>query len=138
VVGGAGADTIVLSVGNDNLVTIAGQSVSVTHDTIDAFDTRHDDFVLDVDVGGVDAAVSSGALSNATFNNDLKHALGTHRLVAGDAVVFTPNHGDLSGHTILVVDANGTAGYQSGDYVFELTNTAHLADLDSGNFGHAG
>jgi len=42
---------------------------------------------------------------------------------------------ELSQHTFLVVDANGAAGYQAAaDYVFELNNPAHLANLSVHDF----
>jgi hypothetical protein len=43
-------------------------------------------------------------------------------------VLFTPDGGNLAGHTFLVVDVNGAAGYQAGqDYVFQLDSGTHLA-----------
>ncbi len=46
-------------------------------------------------------------------------------LGAHQAVLFTPDQGDLKNHVFLIVDANGTAGYQSGhDFVFELQGTS--------------
>ena len=37
-------------------------------------------------------------------------------------MLLTADSGTLSGHTFLVVDVNGTAGYQSGsDYVIDVT-----------------
>ena len=48
-----------------------------------------------------------------------------------DAVLFTPNAGGLAGHTFLIVDANGTAGYQAGaDYVIDVTGI-------TGTLGHS-
>ena len=72
-------------------------------------------------VSAVDAAVTTGALSTATFDSDLAAAVGASQLGAGHAVVFTPNSGTLSGDHFLIVDANGVAGYQAGqDYVIEF------------------
>ncbi|HEY0111669.1 MAG TPA: bluetail domain-containing putative surface protein, partial [Allosphingosinicella sp.] len=64
-----------------------------------------------------------GSLSTASFDSDLEAAMnGT--LDASEAVLFTANSGDLAGRLFLVVDENGTAGYQAGeDYVIELANT---------------
>jgi hypothetical protein len=42
----------------------------------------------------------------------------------GEAVLFKADAGDLAGKLFLIVDENGTAGYQAGqDYVIEMTNT---------------
>jgi hypothetical protein len=53
----------------------------------------------------------------------------------GHAVLFTPDGGTLAGHTFLVVDVNGMAGYQAGeDYVFQLESASNLASLSTSNF----
>ena len=56
----------------------------------------------------------------ASFDADL--ALGVNAVLgAGQAMLFTPDQGDLAGRTFLVVDGNDTAGYQPGqDYVIAL------------------
>lgn len=37
-------------------------------------------------------------------------------------VLFTADSGTLSGHTFMIVDVNGTAGYQAGaDLVVDIT-----------------
>ena len=65
---------------------------------------------------------------SATFNTDLTAAMSGH-LGAHHAILFTPNAGTLSGETFLVVDLNGTAGYQSGhDLVIRMiSSTGTLA-----------
>jgi hypothetical protein len=41
----------------------------------------------------------------------------------------------LSGHTFLVVDENGTAGYQAGaDLVFDVTGASNMGSLAVGDF----
>lgn len=46
-------------------------------------------------------------------------------LTAGHAVFFTPDSGSLAGQLFLVVDGNGTAGYQAGqDFVILLANAS--------------
>lgn len=73
------------------------------------------------------AAVTSGSLSEAKFDDDLSAALGG--LGAGQAVLFAPDAGDYAGGIFLVVDGNGVAGYQEGeDYVFGIAGSS-LADL---------
>jgi len=76
------------------------------------------------------AAVTSGSLSEASFDDDLSAALGG--LGAGQAALFAPDSGDHAGKIFLVVDGNDVAGYQEGeDYVFGI---AGLPPADLG--GH--
>jgi len=77
--------------------------------------------------------VTSGKLSTATFNSDLAADLGATKLGADHAVLFTASKGDLAGDTFLVVDLNGTAGYQAGqDLVIRLTGAT--GTLATANF----
>ncbi len=151
--GGAGADTITLagsSSGNaiaayftggggaDHLTTnaskaefiynAASDSTGANYDTITNFHTGGVDLIkFATAVSAVDATVTSGALSTATFDADLAAAVGASQLGAGHAVVFTPNSGSLSGDAFLVIDANGTAGYQAGqDLVILLDHSSSL------------
>jgi hypothetical protein len=60
-------------------------------------------------------------------------------LHAGDAVLFTASAGSLAGHTFLVVDANGIAGYQAeSDAVVQLQNGVNLSSLSTSNFHDQG
>ncbi len=130
IVGGAGNDVIAGNGNADILTGGSGSDVFVFNDSNDSTGPKYDlitDFNATLDkiqtpdgVNNLDAMVSSGTLSSATFNGDLKVALNGH-LLAGDAIVFKATAGTLSGHSFLVVDANGTAGYQSGDYVIDVT-----------------
>ncbi|HEY1961468.1 MAG TPA: bluetail domain-containing putative surface protein [Rhizomicrobium sp.] len=71
---------------------------------------------------GVDAAIIGGALSTATFDSDLAAAVNSGNLAVQHAVLFTADSGDLSGHTFLIVDENGQAGYQTAaDLVIDVT-----------------
>ena len=57
------------------------------------------------------------------FNSDLSHAADAAHLGKHHAVLFTPDSGDLSGTTFLVIDTNGVAGYQAGaDLVIQLVS----------------
>ena len=57
----------------------------------------------------------------ATLGTTLEGAFGT--LATHQAAVFTATGGDLAGLTFLVVDANGTAGYQaSGDFLIAFAS----------------
>jgi len=122
--GGAGADSFVY--------TAAGQSSGAGYDTLLDFDPSEDRIDLPGAVAGFGATIEGGALSAASFDDDLAAALGADGLGAGRAVLFAPDDGDLAGTIFLIVDGNGEAGYQPGeDYVFALP-AGDLADL-SGN-----
>jgi Ca2+-binding RTX toxin-like protein len=134
--GGGGADMLTGNGGSDTFVyTAVNQSDGFLHDTVSGYDALADKFDLAVTVTGIDSAVTSGALSAASFDTDMAAALGAAHLAAGHAVVFTPTSGDLAGHTYLVVDAHGAAGYAANqDYVIELASSVHLANLATGDF----
>lgn len=153
--GGAGNDTLMGGKGSDVLIGGLGgdflsggpqddiffsrtvtESTSVTYDTIVGFNFKSADvFQLPVAVSGIDAKVSGGSLSLASFDGDLAAAIGSGNLAAQHAVLFTPSSGDLAGDTFLIVDANGTAGYQAGqDFVFLLDSAVNLSKLDSSDF----
>jgi hypothetical protein len=86
-------------------------------------------------VTAIDTAITSGALNTTKFNANLSTALTAARLGAGHAVLFTPDSGNLAGHTFLVVDANGIAGYQANlDFVIQLSNASHLSSLGPSDF----
>ncbi|MEA3061168.1 MAG: large repetitive protein, partial [Sphingomonadales bacterium] len=129
-----GGDTLTGGGGADRFAyTGVSESTGAHYDTITDFHFGQDVIDLPVTVTGLDAAVSHGSLSTATFDADLSAALGASALGAGHAVLFTADQGELSGQTFLVVDANGQAGYQAGeDYVIHLA-LAPPADLS----GHA-
>ena len=142
--GGAGNDTIFGSDGADDLTggggsdtfqyTAVGQSTSTGYDTVHGFDATQDFFDLNVGVTGIDPS-ASGSLSTATFDSDLAAILTGPQYVAGHAVLVTASGGDLSGDQFLVIDANGTPGYQAGhDYVILLSDTVDVADLSASNF----
>ena len=49
--------------------------------------------------------------------------------------MFTPTSGNLAGHAFLIVDGNGTAGYQAGaDLVIELTSATNLSHFALSDF----
>jgi prepilin-type processing-associated H-X9-DG protein len=152
--GGAGRDNLTGGLGNDvftggaDVDTITGNggsdifsydhvsdSTSTGSDVLHGFDTASDTFDLNVTVTGVDAAFAGGALSRSTFDADLAADVNAGRMAAGHAVLFTATTGTLHNHIMLVVDANGVAGYQAGaDFVFDVTDGANLSGLGTGNF----
>ena len=123
-VGGAGADTLTGGPGAD-LYRYRGASESTGpgYDTIDGFVFGTDQ----LDLPGAHDSYGTrpgGALSTATFDDDLTAAM-NGVLNPGQAIFFTPDSGTLAGRIFLVVDDNGTAGYQAGaDFVIELVNTS--------------
>ncbi len=121
--GGAGADHLISTGVHDRFIyDDVSDSTSTVHDTITGFNATADKIDLDVTVTGVDAEVTTGKLSTSTFDANLATAISSAHLAAGHAVLFTPTSGNYSGHTLLIVDANGVAGYQAGqDYVFDVT-----------------
>ncbi|HEY4115392.1 MAG TPA: calcium-binding protein [Rhizomicrobium sp.] len=152
--GGDGKDNITGGAGNDYMAgngqadTLKGgsgvdhfvyydptDSSGPTFDTIVAFNASQDLFALPVDVANLDPEVDGGTLGNGSnFNTDLHNALQGH-LLAGDAIIYKPNAGYYAGHTFLVIDANGSAGYQAnGDYVMDITG--YTGTLALSDFGH--
>ncbi|HTQ13437.1 MAG TPA: calcium-binding protein [Rhizomicrobium sp.] len=130
--GGLGADTIRSS--GQIFYDAATDSTSTTYDKVDCSSAVK--FHLWFAVAAVDPAVSSGALSQATFDSDLAADIGTAQLGAHHAVQFTASSGDLAGDHFLIVDANGTAGYQAGqDLVIQLT-AGVLPTITTSNFEH--
>lgn len=145
--GGKGNDVLSGDAGNDQLIGGSGadtmkytgvsDSTGAGYDLLTAFDFRagHDVFDLPVAVTGIDDKVFSGTLLLATFDTTMEVAVGEDQLAAGHAVLFTPTVGDYNGHTFLIVDANGEAGYQGGeDFVFDLGGAKHLDQLSTADF----
>jgi len=144
--GGAGADTITGGGGADKLNGGAGadafvykavsNSTSTKYDTITGFDATKDKIDMWFGVTGVNTAVTTGALNSGTnFDANLKTAIGSSKLAAHHAVEFTPSSGTLAGRHFLIVDCNGTAGYQAGvDLVIRLVSPSHMSSLALGTF----
>jgi Ca2+-binding RTX toxin-like protein len=135
--GAGGADSLTGGSGKD-ILFYNGQvadSTSLKFDTVIGFDTLQDKFNFGGQVTGVDAAVASGNLSFATFDADLASAVNAGHLNAHHAELFNVTTGDLAGHTFLVVDANGAAGYQAGqDFVIDMQQTANVGSLSLSDF----
>jgi Ca2+-binding RTX toxin-like protein len=127
IIGGLGADKLTGGALSDTFVyTSAAQSTSTHYDKINGFNFSSDIFDIPGAVGtitGINAKVTSGSLSTATFDANLTAAISSGHLGAHHAVLFTPTAGTLSGDTFLVVDLNGMAGYQTGaDLVINMKN----------------
>ncbi len=121
--GGLGHDILTGGAGSDTFVygSVAESNKAVT-DTLVGFDASSDHLGLWFTVTGVDAP----------FNAHKLNALDATHLGANHAVVVTLD----SGHTFLVVDANGVAGYQAGgDLVIAvdgMTGTLDTSDFVTG------
>ena len=140
IIGGAGDDRIYGLGGGDALAGgggsdifiywDAGESSGTNYDTIADFDPIADRIDLPGAVSGFGDTIEGGALSTATFNDDLAAVLGG--LAPSQAVWFAPDTGDLAGQIFLIVDGNGQPGYQEGEDFVIAVEGAPLADL-SGN-----
>ena len=136
ITGGGGADSLTGGAGADTFIyKAASDSTSTKYDTITGFDATSDKIDTWFKVTGVNTALTTGALNSGTnFNANLKTAIGSH-LTAHHAIEFTPNSGSLAGQHFLIVDVNGTAGYQAGsDLVINLVSPTHMTSLAVGTF----
>ena len=137
IIGGNGADVLTGGALSDTFTyTAAAQSTGVHYDTINGFNFSSDKFDIPGGAGvitGINAKVTSGTLSTASFDANLTTAMSDGHLGAHHAVLFTPTTGTLHGQTFLVVDLNGVAGYQSGhDLVIRMNGAA--GTLAAGGF----
>lgn len=135
--GGAGIDHLDTGTGVDKLIyTAVADSTDAKYDTVSNFDfASGSKFDLPVAVSTIASVVNNGALSKATFDTDLAQDIGAAKLAAGAALLFHPDGGTLAGTTFLIVDANGTAGYQAGaDFVICLDHALHPGSLDTTDF----
>jgi hypothetical protein len=136
--GGTGADRLNGGRGADTFTYVAvaeSTGGSFSYDTLGTFNANLDKFDLLAAVAGVNAHITTGALSDVTFNNDLSFAADAAHLSLNHAVLFTPDTGDHAGKTFLIVDRNGAAGYQPTlDFVIEIESGTALASLSTANF----
>jgi len=156
-IGGKGQDWLIGNIGNDRLTggggkdTLEGDggnnlfrydavsdSTSIHYDTVVNFALTRDAFGVQARVTGVDAAVTGGLLDDSgaarIFDQQLAAAVDAAHLAAHHAVLFTPDSGNLAGEIFLIVDQNGTAGYQAGqDLVIHMTGS-DVSQLNAGNF----
>jgi Ca2+-binding RTX toxin-like protein len=132
--GGDGADRLKGGPGDDTFqYKKVLESTSTTHDTIYDFDASADKFDLWFTVSSIAAPITTGLMQSGKFDADLSAALSS--LGSHQAVLFTPDSGNLAGHTFLVVDSNGVPGYQGGkDFVVDLEQPANAASFGMGNF----
>lgn len=117
--GGGGSDTFIYENQSDSRFGI--------RDVISDFNAAADKFQMDAHVTAIDATVS-GSVSTST---DLTNLVSGH-FGASHAMLVNVTGGSLAGHTLLLVDDNGVAGFQStGDYVIDVTGmTGTLTTAD--------
>src|SRR6185503_3680957 len=89
--GGLGGDTQAGGKGGDTFkMGGASDSTGTGFDTVVGFDfDAQDHFDVAGSISGIDGAVSSGALSEGSFDSDLAAAIGAGQLGSGHAVLFT-------------------------------------------------
>jgi Ca2+-binding RTX toxin-like protein len=128
--GGLGADTLDGGKGFDDFIyNDVAESTGANFDTIRNFDINDDEVIVPFDVVDANDPVVTGALSKATFNDDLKAAIGKNQLDIQHLVIFTPDAGDYAGQTFVIFEANGKKGYQSNaDYVIRFDNPNFVED----------
>jgi Ca2+-binding RTX toxin-like protein len=143
-VGGAGDDTLFGARGADILEGGAGADEyglarpggrGVNYDTFIAFDFQVDSIAVAFEVDAINVNVEEGELNVSSFEADLAAAVGNNQMGANNAVLFTPDEGDLAGRIFLIIDQNGNSGYQAGkDHVVELSDAEHLNALGTEDF----
>ncbi len=128
-IGGAGIDRLTGGAGADIFrFESASESTGINYDTLVDFNPGAGDRI-DVPnaIDRIDDR-ATGALNIATFDADLTNAM--RGLGGNEAALFDVTEGDFTGRTFLIVDGNGTAGYQAGqDFVFLLDTVPPPADL---------
>ncbi|HEY1630264.1 MAG TPA: VCBS domain-containing protein [Rhizomicrobium sp.] len=146
IVGGDGNDSISGGNGRDYLTGGAGSDTfnyaSPTESTSTNFDTITDmDFSTDhihlagYFVNAIDAVVTTGTAGPSNFDFHMETSVGAGQLAAHDAVLFTADHGGYAGHTYLVIDLNGAAGYQAGaDLVIDITGATNTGSFSLSTF----
>jgi Ca2+-binding RTX toxin-like protein len=132
--GDAGADTLAGGAGADSFnANEASDSTSTNHDAVTDFDTGSDVFGLTRAVTGIEAAITNGTLSQNHFDDDLESQIGASELGLNHAVLFEVDDGGAyDGHVFLVVNWNGSAGYQANaDLVIDVTGISGALGTDN-------
>jgi hypothetical protein len=127
--GGAAADTLTGKGGADTFIfDSVADSQFTAMDRITDFNAAADHLQFDFAVSAVEAPVSGSASTSADL-----HALVNGHMGVGDAILVNVTGGSLVGSTLLLVDANGTAGFQgAGDFCIDVTGMT--GTLDVGDF----
>jgi Ca2+-binding RTX toxin-like protein len=142
--GGTGSDTLQGGTASDRLnpgsdttedfirFSAVADSTGSLRDIVTGMDLNNEDRFDFPAIPTSLAFVNTGTLNLATINANLATAVDA-ALAANGAVLFDPTAGDLdvSGHSFLVVDANGDGVYRPNqDYVVQLVNFTGTLTLD--------
>jgi Ca2+-binding RTX toxin-like protein len=135
--GGLGQDRLVGGKGHDTFIFgSAATSMGTAFDTIVDFVAGTDHIQVKSKITGIDSTISSAVLRTSQFDSDLQAAMQGH-LQAHHATLLVAGSGNYAGDTFLVVDQNGTAGYQAGhDLVILMGSSSNVTGLSSGDFTH--
>jgi Ca2+-binding RTX toxin-like protein len=141
ITGGRGADMLDGGDGHDVFIyKHASDSAGTNFDTINGIDflssdSTSDKLKLPFAVNDVLPEITTGKLTLSNFNALLAKAVNGNILGPHDAVLFDPSSGGEKHQLFLVIDANGTAGYQAGkDIVIHLTDAVHTDSLGGSDF----
>jgi Ca2+-binding RTX toxin-like protein len=133
--GGGSADIVQGNRGADIFVyNSAAESALDDYDTNIGFDAHADVFDVGTAIAAIDPAITTGELSFDALKAGLRAALNKHVFGSDHAILFTPDSGDLAGHTFLAVGLDGRAGFSGADLLVYLEAPAHLRGLDAANF----
>lgn len=114
----------------------ASDSFSIQYDGVQDFhEAEGDRFALPFSINDVNAPITAGHVDFGSFDTDLAALIHGPQMGKHDAVLITPDDGNMAGQTFLIIDFNNKAGYQAGkDVVIFMDTTAGLAVFDEGAF----
>lgn len=130
---GRGADIIVAGASFTELAYDKGDSNGTARDNVTGVDWAMDQFDVPVDVTG--AVFANGFnINDSSFDADMKTNIDPF-FATWEAVVVQILSGDMNGHYVLMVDANGTGAYDAGvDLAIELTSQTNVASFGAASF----
>ena len=112
-------------------VAVAGAPIAGALPPAVSINPSEDKFSFATSVTGIDTDVSA-EVRYGDFVGDITRAIGAQQMAAGHAVILhctDSEGGGLAGYTLLIVDANGTAGFQyGGDYAIFIPNVELTLD----------
>jgi hypothetical protein len=131
--GDAGADTMAGGKGDDAFYyNEASDSTGVLFDTVKGFNTAADAFGLTRPVHDIEDPIHNGTLRPNHFDTDLAAQIGPGDLSVNGALLLDVDGGAYDGRTFLIVNFNGTAGYQAGkELVIDVTGMSGNLGLDN-------
>lgn len=139
ITGGGGGDLLVGNGGADSFVyTQVSDSTGPRYDTIDSINFSQDFILVDTATpAAINATIVGAVIDPDNFNASLAGIVDAAHMGAHNAVLVDVNDGEFAGRVFLVIDHNGTAGYQADqDYVIDVTGFS--GSLTTGSFGSFG